>query len=78
MTNEEKARLIAEQWRNGEVYTQSKISALEMADWKDQQFKEYLKKKKTYYSCALTTFDVMRKKVYDEIINELFGEEVKK
>lgn len=50
-------------------------AALAMAEWKDAQFKEYLEKKRTHYSQALTTFDVMRKKVFDEIINELYGKD---
>lgn len=48
---------------------------LKMAERKDQHLKEYLEKKKSQYSQAVTTFDVMRKKVIQGLINELFKEE---
>ena len=58
-------------------------SAMEMAEWKDQQFKDYLEKKKAEYAMPngkywYTCSDyIMRKwftRCIDEIINELFGE----
>lgn len=54
-----------------------------MAEWKDQQFKDYLEKKKAEYAMPngkywYTCSDyIMRKwftRCIDEIINELFGE----
>ena len=60
-------------------YEECKQSALEMAEWKDQQFKEYLEDR---LDNAKKHFVVSRGDVYyqgmwemlDEIINEFFGE----
>ena len=91
MTNEEKARIIAEEnkccypedmayedFSDEECYT----SALEMAEWKDQQFKEYLEKKKAEidriddYGIYTTEISLTaQSNLLDEIINELFKEE---
>lgn len=80
MTNEEKAleaaRVIKEEIGISEHSIPRVAEIIDWClTWKDQKFKEYLEKKKTYYSQALTTFDVMRKRVFDEIINELFKED---
>ena len=90
MTNIEKAREIAEKNRccypedmaceyysDEECYT----SALEMANWKDQQFKEYLEKKRKEKSLGIPIeeygmgFKDGIDYILDEIIKELFGEE---
>lgn len=53
-------------------YEECKQSALEMAEWKDQQFKEYLEKKRDSMRLFPTEYDMCQ-----EIINELFKEENK-
>lgn len=52
-------------------YKERYSAALEMAAWKDQQFKEYLKRKKAEYGVdyIVNAIDML-----NEIINELFGE----
>lgn len=80
MTNEEKARELAERW-----HCYDKIF-LELTEWKDQQFKEYLEKKMCEYEekrdatarigrndYAHLIFDT-KAATYREIINELFKE----
>lgn len=74
MTNEEKANEIANSYSSDVLQAGAYFGAAKMAEWKDHQFKEYLEKKKSQYSQAVTTFDVMRKKVIQELINELFKE----
>lgn len=74
MTNEEKALNLSRKYsapknKNREIAVYQ--SAIEMANWKDQQFEEYLERKiKTinstdYESCW---------ELLNEIINELFNE----
>ena len=93
MTNEEKAREIelnvyAFEKTKGEFEAPAYRAALEMAEWKDQQFKEYLKKKGKEYgkrSQKWFTIDNMwarhravlakyAQSIINEIINELFKE----
>lgn len=89
MANEEKAREIElnvyafEEKPKGEFQAPAYRAALKMAEWKDQQFKEYLEKKKDNYmrhremwqqdsfewGCYNSQIDTI-----DEIINELFKE----
>lgn len=83
MTNEEQAREIA----SGFVISDFSVaheSALEMAEQKDAQFKEYLEKKKDNYvhhreMWQLDTFEYCcydsQIDTIEEIINELFGVE---
>lgn len=42
MTNEEKAKKIAEKWVDGECAHSAKMSAIEMAEWKEEQLNEEL------------------------------------
>lgn len=93
MTNEEKAEEIAikicgnpsENDTTGE-YPCSEEAALEMAEWKDRQFREHLEKKRKKYTMALSLAlqkdSIQEAVVYDkiqclllEIFNELFKEE---
>lgn len=90
MTNEEKATYIANANqcidRSGySSFEECKTSALEMAEWKDHQFKEYLEFQKI--ECLRTAkilyaYDMssageleIKAKCYDEIINEFFKED---
>lgn len=66
--NISKAREIANTFIDVAVGAGAFTGALEMAEWKDQQFKEYLEKKRKQVA---TTGQVC---LIDEIINELFGE----
>ena len=93
MTNEEKSKLIADKIKQSNkvhyMYIDSTIymvknAAMEMAEWKDQQFKEYLEKKKDDYmrlrdSWLPDTLDFCyydsKVTLIEEIINELFKEE---
>lgn len=70
MTNEEKALELVE--GNWMVFNKEYSAALKMAEWKDQQFKEYLEKKKAEYGVdyIVNAIDIL-----DEIINEFFKEE---
>lgn len=95
MTNEEKAKELVDKELNAPITLknrhQAEISleghcekvALEMAEWKDQQFKEYLEKKRKKYTTGLsvalqknaTQEAVVNDKIQcllNEIINELF------
>lgn len=85
MTNVEKAREISDEyfWQdNAESYAPNAI--LEMAEWKDQQFKEYLEFKKlecTLLSKTVMAYDMsgvydleIRTNCFKDIINELFPE----
>lgn len=84
MTNEEKATYIANVNqcidRSGySSFDECKDSALDMAEWKDQQFKEYLEKKKaenplSYRSDWKSYENGIYHDIINEIINELFGE----
>ena len=82
MTNKEKAKLLSKKF--GKFYTihidtlkdELKCSsdecekvALDMADWKDTQFREYLEKKRDSMKLFPTEYDMCQ-----EIINELFGD----
>ena len=67
MTNEEKAREIC--GGNWVVFNKEYSAALKMAQWKDQQFKEYLERKMAEYGKD------SRRLVILEIINELFKED---
>lgn len=86
MTNKEKAKEIANETLGdfaasflGMIDEYSEMfctkAALRAAEWKDQQLKEYLEKKESQYSQAISQFDIVRKKVILEIINELFKED---
>lgn len=81
MTNEEKAEQIAikicgvpsEYDITGE-YPCAEEAALEMAEWKDQQFKEYLEKKReTLYPDSDDECRCCADALIDEIIDELFN-----
>lgn len=79
-TNEEKAREIAEknyqQEKNGaSSYTIAVVSAIEVADWKDHQFKEYLERKRDNIIEANRLSARSQFRIIDEIIKELFGED---
>ena len=90
MTNKEKAREIgkvnARQYRhnyggNEFVFSneECEASALQMAEWKDQQFKEYLEKKRNsinlnYHNGAIEANAYVWDAI-NEIINELFKAE---
>lgn len=84
--NEKKAREIANDYpmppsqiTKSDVRAMMENSALQMAEWKDQQFKEYLEDR---LDNAKKHFVVSRGDVYyqgmwemlEEIINEFFGE----
>ena len=84
MTNKEKARETAlsirfnvkgKEW----IFTAIEEYCKSMAEWKDKQFKEYLEKKRgNIYWDETSLIDRNTKlDLLDEIINELFGEEVK-
>lgn len=87
MTNEEKSYKIAYQYGvtccdcgDNSTY-ECYDAALEMAKWKDKQFKEYLEKKKeeierTEDAGSFVTEMILnaQSELLDEIINELFGE----
>lgn len=82
MTNEEKATYIANANqcidRSGySSFEECKTSALEMAEWKDQQFKEYLETKRKDILAVGDEPRALRTEiaVLDEIINELFKED---
>lgn len=49
MTNEEKAKELAERFVDETRIDGAKHGALWMAEWKDRQFKEYLEKKEAEY-----------------------------
>lgn len=72
MSNEEKAREIANTYSSDVLQAGAYFGAEKMADWKDQQFKEYLKKKK--HALDNYSFDELNGAycVIDEIINDLF------
>lgn len=84
MTNEEKTqeiaiKIVADPTIVGE-YLCAKVGAIEMAKWKDAQFKEYLEKKihtiesmKDIDTTLPTDTAVVR--TIKEIINELFKED---
>lgn len=75
MTNEEKAREIAE-CNDGHINIISFKSAKIMAEWKDQQFKEYIETHKQPVLASETDDTIVGYSIdADEIINELFGEE---
>ena len=90
MTNEDKAREIElnvyafSEKPKGQFEAPAYRAALEMAEWKDQQFKEYLEKKKEEVAKKMKEhilysqpeeFYHNRVMFCNEIINELFGEE---
>lgn len=67
MTNEEKAREILFELERYDTF--SVLNCInKMAEWKDQQFKEYLKKMQKEF-----TDDEAGYYVINRIINELFG-----
>lgn len=81
--NEEKAKELFKKYFDSDKDANSvMLGALEMAEWKDHQFKEYLEKKKaamkekhnSYNSAILKTSNSGGILTIDEIINELFGE----
>lgn len=81
MTNEEKALDIIFGWAD-DVQECAKDATMEMAQWKDQQFKEYLMKKyKAAQDAYMKSTDQSedytcgRADVLVDIINELFKEE---
>ena len=80
MTNEEKAREIElniyafGEKPKGEFQAPAYRAALEMAKWKDQQFREYLRNKAISYKCRGENFFGREIKTIEEIINELFKE----
>lgn len=89
MNNQEKAKEIADRIvkasnERAELndYHDVKQSAIEMAEWKDNRFKEYLEKKKAELPSRkyLSDFElgVIEGKEFtlDEIINEFFGEDM--
>ena len=64
ITNEEKAAQIEEE------YTfEARVGAMEMAKWKDQQFKEYLEKKR-----KANVDNPVVCGIYESIINDFFKE----
>lgn len=75
MTNEEKALDIIFGWAD-DVQECAKDAAMEMAEWKDQQFKEYLERRKAKdllaYEKDHASIDIEDALTIDEIINELF------
>lgn len=81
MTNEEKAKELANMWSTDGAYNRAKISAMEMANWKDHQLKEYLEKKFNYtrkmFNESSVDIDIWAGKYQQikEIINELFPNE---
>lgn len=85
MTNVEKAREMAEEYRavlaaNTDFDVNDLDLAeedatrltLDMAEWKDHQFKEYLERKRDMYEDNQIGYIL-----YDETINELFNEDKK-
>lgn len=85
MTNEEKAREIGQTillddcgWQRYDI---AEFAALKMAEWKDQQFKEYLEKKKaemkekhnSYHSDIIKASNAWGIMTIDGIIDELFS-----
>lgn len=82
MTNEEKALDITFGWAD-DVQECAKDAAMKMAEWKDNQFKEYLEKKNTGISNIKAKLDrndayymlcTLKSLFIDEIISELFEE----
>lgn len=73
MTNEEKAKELANKWSTDGAYNRAKISAMEMADWKDQQFKEAVAqlRKWLYEHGKLDKLDLVE---FDMEINKLWEE----
>lgn len=72
MSNEEKVREIVDKNAMLPGILIGKYSALEMAEWKDQQFKEYLEKKLDFLKGRAM---VPERNLLNEIINELFNNE---
>lgn len=86
MTNEEKAREIAKMnqveysapWGDFVSFSECEMSALEMAKWKDDQFKKCLERKKNELFNSNICLNVEPFIDFiDEIINEYFSEENK-
>lgn len=82
MTNEEKALSLSQKYgtpknKNREIAVYQ--SCIEMAEWKDRQFREYLEKKKDSLEMDYTKdcFEGNAYKHYllTEVINELFNNE---
>lgn len=87
MNNQEKAKelgtTIWKEWNDSTLATGAEKGAMLMAEWKDQQIKEYLEKKNTEISNTKAKLDkvnvdymlcTLKSLFLDEIINELFGE----
>lgn len=80
MTNKEKAKEIIFGWSDS-VQEDAYDAALQMAEWKDQQFNEYLEKKKEDIEQGILHSNPQidsdrwcgRADIINEIINELFG-----
>lgn len=69
MTNEEKAKEIASYWLDESDYNVARDAASEMAEWKDEQFKSFLK---LIYAKTLS----IEKDVVIEQLLKQFGEEI--
>lgn len=91
MTNEEKSRSLVEEysseyWGHLDSYDKSNRIAIEMAEWKDSQFREYLEKKKCEIEQDLlhsnpfidSLIDLDRWRGRADIINEIINEFFKK
>lgn len=73
MTNKERAIEISNEFMEGSFKHGCYLGAMKMAEWKDQEVKEYLEKKKASidnYAQAM-----MFSPFINEIINELFKED---
>lgn len=70
MTNREKAQAISEVFKSEVLQVGAYLGSLEMAEWKDLQFKEYLQEK-------LKKYENGGRLIILDIINELFEEEQK-
>lgn len=72
MTNEEKAREIAEKEVHPII---AERCALEMAEWKDAQFKEYLEQRKERMVKKWGNLVAAEVSTLDMVINEFFKED---
>lgn len=78
MTKEDKAKEIANKSIVGygpTYFDVAEESALEMAEWKDQQFKEYLEKKEQELIFGDEMLAGLKLEFLHEIIKELFKED---
>lgn len=77
ITNEEQAAILSGRawWIKEGITNQIYEIALDMAQWKDEQFKEYVKSK--FLKCENNTANVpLKAGLFDEIIKEILNVEL--